>query len=170
MVTLRCTQKLLRRVSEQPNVSPPRPTTLLGDWYANILFSKPQQLVVFVSERTLLPVMVPLKESHTVPGRLAAAVRDVLKALGVAPNLAEREYTEMQQFCYGRTENKRVLGSLNEFMFELTYIIHHRPNEPLLDRSLFLARSPSKPIGYNSPDRATLQLFGTGGADVHAIH
>lgn len=170
MVTLRCTQKLLRRVTDQPSDSPPRPTTLLGDWYANLLFSKPQQFVVCVSERTLLPVIVPAKDIHILGARLALAVRDVLQALGIASRLAERERAEMQQFYFGRTENKRVLGSLNEFMFELSFVMHGRPDETLLERSLFLAEAPCKPIGYNSPNRATLELFASGGVSAPAIH
>jgi hypothetical protein len=170
MVTLRCTQKLLRRVPSQSSGSTPRPTTLLGDWYANLLFRKPQQLVFCVSERTLLPVIVPAKEIHTLPARLSGAVREVLIALGVAPGLADREHAEMQQFFFGRTESKRILGSLNEFMFELAYVMDVRPDESLLQRSLFLAESPCKPIGYNSPDRATLELFASGGVGAPAFH
>ena len=32
------------------------PTTRLGDWYANLLFTKSQHLIVCVSERSLLPI------------------------------------------------------------------------------------------------------------------
>ena len=170
MVTLRCTQKLLRRVPDQSSDFPGSPTTLLGDWYANLLFCKPQQLVLCVSERTLLPVVVPAKGIHTLPVRLALAVREVLIALGVAPDLAERERLEMQQCSYGRTESKRVLGVLNDRMFELSYIVHTQPDESLLQRSLFLAEAPCKPIGYNSPDRSTLELFTSGGVSALAIH
>jgi hypothetical protein len=161
---------MLRRVPGQPSASAPRPTTLLGDWYANLLFRKPQQLVLCVSERTLLPVIVPAKEFHTLPARLAGAVREVLAALGVAPTLADREHDEMQQYCFGRTESKRILGSLNEFMFELAYVMDARPGESLLQRALFLAKSPCKPIGYNSPHRATLELFASGGTSAAALH
>ena len=132
---------MLRRVPGQPSASAPRPTTLLGDWYANLLFRKPQQLVLCVSERTLLPVIVPAKEFHTLPARLAGAVREVLAALGVAPTLADREHDEMQQYCFGRTESKRILGSLNEFMFELAYVMDARPGESLL-QSAFSGQIP----------------------------
>jgi Domain of unknown function (DUF6933) len=169
MVTLRCTQKLLRRVPGPLSDSPARPSTLLGDWYANLLFRKPQQLVLCISERTLLPVIVPAKELRTLPVRLALAVREVLIALGVAAALADRERAEMREFCFARTESKRVLGSLNEFMFELSYIVDIRPYEPQLQRSLFLAETPCKPIGYNSPDRATRELFSSGGVGAPAI-
>lgn len=168
MVTLRCTQKMLRRVPGQPSGSAPSPTTILGDWYANLLLRKPQQLVLCVSERTLLPVIVPAKEFHTLPARFAGTVREVLAALGVAPRLADREHDEMQQYCFGRTENRRILGSLNEFMFELAYVMDARPSESLLQRALFLAKSPCKPIGYNSPHRATLELFASG-APAHPL-
>ena len=170
MVTLRCTQKLLRRVSGQRRDSPARPTTVLGDWYANLLFCKPQQLVLCVSERTLLPVIIPAKDIHTLATRLSAAVSETLLALGVARDLAERERVEMQLCAFGRTENKRVLGALNDRMFELSYIVQERPDESLLERSLFLAEAPCKPIGYNSPDRATLDLFASLGSSAQAVH
>jgi hypothetical protein len=170
MVTLRCTQKLLRRVPGALPATSVKPTTLLGDWYANLLYRKPQQLVVCVSERTLLPVIVPAKEIHTLPARLALAVREVLLALGISPSLAAREHSEMQEFVFGRTQNKRVLGSLNERMSELSYIMDRRPNESLLNRSLFLAEAPCKPIGYNSPDRATRELFASAGVGASPIH
>ena len=60
MVTLRCTQKLLRRL--EVTDKPAAPTPVLGDWYANILFSRPHQLVLCVSERSLLPVVLLAKE------------------------------------------------------------------------------------------------------------
>lgn len=52
-------------VTEESEVSPP--TTALGDWYANILFLRPQQLVLCVSERTLLPVVISGKEFESLP-------------------------------------------------------------------------------------------------------
>src|SRR5258708_25164788 len=112
MVTLRCTQKLLRRldVTDKPVAS----TTVLGDWYANVLFSRPHQLVLCVSERSLLPVVLPAKETNTLASRLSVAVSEVLQRLGVAPTLIEREQIAMRDFAYGRTQNRRVLGSLND--------------------------------------------------------
>ncbi len=63
MFTLRCTRTLLKRLRAQPNASPPPPTTRLGDWYGNLLYTRPQQLVICVSERSLLPVVVPSRGS-----------------------------------------------------------------------------------------------------------
>lgn len=162
---IRCTRKLLRRLPV--TADPPASTTLLGDWYANILFSRPQQLLVCVSERTLLPIVLPAKESQTLVPRLALAVGDVLLQLGVNSKLIEAEQNEMRTFAYARTQNRRVLGSLNDFMFMLTHDLNARPNASLTEHSLHLARTPCTPIGHRSPDRVVPELFKAGGAVPH---
>jgi hypothetical protein len=156
MVTIRCTQKLLRRL--RPSSDTPASTTVLGDWYANVLFSRPQ-LVVCVSERTLLPVVLHAKELQTLVPRLSVAVGEVLLRLGVSPKLAQKEQDEMRTFAYGRTQNRRVLGSLNDFMSMLPHYLNARPEATLLEHSLHLAQTPCTPIGHSSPDRVTLELF-----------
>ena len=115
MVTIRCTQKLLRRVS--PAASIAAPTTRLGDWYANILFARPEQLVLCVSERSLLSVVVPARPAAALPMRLAQSLGEVLARLDVAPVHIANEQREMKSFAFGRTNNRRVLGTLNELMF-----------------------------------------------------
>ncbi len=46
-----------------------RPTTCLGDWYANLLFTERLRLVICISERSLLPVFVAAKDPASfVPG------------------------------------------------------------------------------------------------------
>lgn len=124
MVTLRCTRKLLRRLAQSEQST--APTTVLGDWYANVLFSRPQQLVLCVSERSLLPVVLPAKETNTLASRLSVAVGEMLQRLDVAPALIEREQTAMRDFAYGRTQNRRVLGSLNDLMFQLSWYLRDR--------------------------------------------
>jgi uncharacterized protein DUF6933 len=159
MVTIRCTQKLLRRLhpTEETHAS----TTVLGDWYANIAFSRPQQLVLCVSERTLLPIVLPAKGLETLVPRLSMSVGEVLTRLGVNRGLIQREQDEMRSFTYGRTQNRRVLGSLNDFMFLLAHYLEARPDATLIEHSLQLAQAPCTPIGHRSPDRVTPELFQT---------
>ena len=168
MVTLRCTQKLLRRleVMDKPAAS----TTVLGDWYANILFLRPHQLVLCVSERSLLPVVLLAKETQTLAARLAGAAGQVLQKLGVAPSQIERELSEMRSFAYSRTQNRRVLGSLNDLIFQLSWYMHHSPEKSLLEQSLHLAETPCSPIGYSSPDRLTVELFQSAQVDAEFFH
>ncbi|GAB3767368.1 hypothetical protein GCM10028796_28860 [Ramlibacter monticola] len=59
----------------------------------------------------------------------------------------------------GRTANRRVLGSLNEFLFQLQHGSDYWPERSLIERALWLAETPCKPIDYASPAVATKALF-----------
>jgi len=168
MFTVRCTQKLLRRLEHTEETTPP--TTVLGDWYANVLYSRPHQLVLCVSERSLLPVVLPAKEAHTLAPRLAVTVGHVLQRLGVASALIEKEQNEMRAFAYGRTQNRRVLGSLNDLIFQLSWYLHDGPAESLLKHSLHLARTPCGAIGHGFPDKLTVELFHAAPTNAEAYH
>jgi len=132
---------------------------LLGDWYANILFARPEQLIVCVSERTLLPVVVPARAANTMGDRLAQSLHHVLLRLGVSVHQAQAECAKMSPVVFGPTRNRRVLGTLNDFMFQLSWHLHDHPGASLLDASLWLAETPCSPIGYASPDKLSAQLF-----------
>jgi hypothetical protein len=159
MVTLRCTKKLLQRGLVQSADDDVPPSTMLGNWYANIVFSRPQHLVVCVSERTLLPVVVAARDLKSLPQRLAVATHELLLALDIAPDLADMERHDMQAVRIGRTCSKTILGSLNDMVHMLEFAIRDRPDASLLLHSLWLARSPCKPIEYASPDTFTQALF-----------
>jgi hypothetical protein len=156
VLSLRCTKKLLDRMRIDPEPHPPTPTTILGDWYANLLYVGKQQLILAVSEKTLLPVVVPAVDAKLLPRRLPEALFDVLKALGISWNAIDREMREMQQVVVGRTANRRVLGTMNDLAFALPY---RRGDESLSRLALWLAETPCSPIKMNSPDRETKAAF-----------
>ena len=62
MVVLRCTQKLLVRLKQVGDLPPVESTTRLGDWYGNILQIGRRQHLLFISERSRLPVVIPIRE------------------------------------------------------------------------------------------------------------
>ena len=159
MFTLRCTQKLLRRGLTESLAGELAATTLFGDWYANVLVTRPQHLVLCISERTLLPVVVPAKGIGALPARLVEALPPILAALSIPPESVQAECEHMREHRIGRTANRRVLGSLNELMFLLEHSLYHHPERSLLDHSLWLAQTPCKGVEYNAPDRATHALF-----------
>jgi len=157
MVTIRCTQKLLRRLRSESSPAPS--TTRLGDWYANLLFARPEQLVLCVSERTLLPVIVTARDGNRLGERLSQALRVILQRLGVRPQLIDAEVTEMECVAFGPTRNRRLLGTLNNFMYRLPFYLDEHPSLPLEAAALWLAGTPCGAIGYECPDRFTRQLF-----------
>jgi hypothetical protein len=161
MFAVRCTRKLLNRGAPSVLESSVAPTTLLGDWYANILFSRPEHLVLCLSEKTLLPVIVPAKDIKRLPQRVTEAVCQVLRAYGIPEAQVEAEAIEMQQGYLATTASRKVLGCLNDFMyhFELQYQEH--PGLTLLEQAMRLAEMPSAAIEFAFPFEATNALFAT---------
>jgi hypothetical protein len=116
-------------------------------------------MVLAVSERTLLPVVVPAKEGRTVPLRMAEAIELMLAAIGVPAEAVIAEREAMRHVVIAKTASRRVLGSLNDLAFQLQVGLVHFPDRTLLEHSLWLARTPLKLIEYGAPDGATVAAF-----------
>jgi hypothetical protein len=160
MVTVRCTGKLLRRLGEYAVWHDgDQPTTRLGDWYANLLFTKRQKLIICVSERSLLPVFVTAKDPSSFSFRFQEAVRSMLWALGVSADALDEELCEMAQVKIGPTASRSVLGSLNELALGGHYALGQQPEMDLLTLAMEVAETPCSPIKYASPREATLALL-----------
>jgi hypothetical protein len=156
---LRCTQKLLDRLSSKPDPESALPDTVLGDWYANLIRVGRIQVVLAVSERSLLPVVVPARDSRALVQRLCEALEPILTEIGVPADEAAAERSAMQLWAVGKTANRRVLGSLNDLALQLQVGLLNSPDRPLLAQSLWLAKTPLKVIDYGAPDQATLAAF-----------
>ena len=158
MFTLRCTRALLKRLG-QPTAEVLPPTTILGDWYANLLTIGRLRLVLCTSERTLLTVVVPSKELPRLPDRLRGAVARMLTRLDVSAAAIAKEDREMQQYHVGETASRQVLGSMVDFSYLAEAPIRD-DGEPDLDEvAAFINRAPCRPIKYASPARATQAAF-----------
>jgi hypothetical protein len=59
VLIVRATKKLLRLAGPSTAPDDERGTTLLGPWYATVLFWRPR-VTLLVNESTLLPVLLPL--------------------------------------------------------------------------------------------------------------
>jgi hypothetical protein len=138
------TKKLLDRLQRTPDVTA-EGTTVLGDWYATVLFWKPQ-IALVVNEQTLLPVLVALAPAATLLDRFPGVLRDVLQAQEIPRRFIEAELAEMREYQVAKTSNRSVLGSMNEFSV-LAGVDHHaEPDAGLLALSLRLAEVPCGPL------------------------
>ena len=159
MYSICCTRKLLDRGGRRQLVSPASPTTVLGNWYANIVFARPEQLVVCISENTLLPVVVPAKDFTRLPERIASAVSDILKVIEVPDDDIAAEFLEMQDAHFSKTTDRRILGCLNDFVFHVQHGAGSHPELSLHERALRLARMPCASLQYAYPSEAALAAF-----------
>jgi uncharacterized protein DUF6933 len=142
VITVRGTKKFLVRVGRPTEDAPPS-TGRLGDWYANPWFWRPQ-VVLFVSERSLLPVLLPLAPAATVIERFPAAFAEVVKAIGVDDVALNEELAEMEEVVLAKTASRSILGTMNEFSYLADNYRWRHDEIELLDVSLWLARVPSQ--------------------------
>ena len=141
------------------------PTTVLGDWYANLLFTRHLRLVICVSERSLLPVFVEAKDRFTFVERFREAVRSVMQEIGVAGCSIEGELDEMSQIKIATTLSRSVLGSLNELGFLSRVSIGRQRQTDLIALAAEIAETPCSPIKYETPKSMTLALLRNRTAD-----
>jgi hypothetical protein len=160
MVVLRCTQKLLVRL-KRADVSPGQEsTTRLGDWYGNILRIGRQQHLLFISEHSRLPVIIPIREARRLETIFSDAVCAALSAVGVVSDDIADERSRMSAITFGKTRNRSLLGTLNDFAFMAQYG-NGQQQEPERPEDLmrFLARTPILPLAGANPIELTRAAF-----------
>ena len=160
MVVLRCTQKLLARLKQADNLPVVESTTRLGDWYGNILQLGRCQHLLFISERSRLPVVIPIREGKRLAEVFPDAVCEVLGHVGVAAADIAEERTRMSEVAFGRTRNRSLLGTMNDFAFMAQVGNARRPEPETPDELMrFLAQTPILPLDGASPIELTHAAF-----------
>ena len=117
MVVLRCTQKLLVRLKQIDGLPPVESATRLGDWYGNVLQIGRRQHLLFISEQSRLPVIIPIREAKRLGTVFPDAVCEMLVNVGVTASDIAEERLRMSDLAFGRTRNRSLLGTLNDFAF-----------------------------------------------------
>jgi hypothetical protein len=159
MITICCTSKLLNRTRFPIESSVPEPTTVLGNWYANILFFQRRQILLFVSERCRLAVVTPAKETRLLASHLVQHLSVLLDRLKVEPEWIEAEILQMVDVRYAATKNKSVLGTMNDYKFQIESLLTESLKVSEIEIALHLSVCPVGPLQYRSPDKVTLELL-----------
>ena len=151
MLVFRCTQKLLKRLKVPGPIDLPRSSTQLGDWYANTVFVGRLRLVLFISETTMLPVVVTLRESNTLVPRFQLALCEVLEALKMPEPIVRQEIDVDGGFAFGPTASRRVVGVLTELVFMAEVHLRSGKFGSPLDLSLKLSGVPIGRLEHDFP-------------------
>jgi len=162
VLVVRATKKLLGLVGPSTASDRERGTTLLGPWYANVLFWRPR-VVLLVNEATLLPVLVPLAPASTSTGRIADQITTVLAAHEVPAAIVDQEQQHMRTVAWGTTANRSVVGVMTEFARLAEIYQADEPTVDLVALAVRLSRTPCGPLyGRNvSPDRELVATVNT---------
>ena len=98
MITLRCTQKLQKYLGIVPIDLPEPSTAVLGDWYVNLVPTLSGDLIIFLSEKTLLTVAIPVWESKNLVPIFRMRVANLLGMIGVLPKDIANEISHLTKF------------------------------------------------------------------------
>ena len=145
MFYLHCSKQLLDRVSS--GLSEPAGTggNILGNWYAKVIFSKPQ-VALFVNERTLLPVLMPLAPASSLIERFPQYLFKVLLSQGVSESFMQQELNYLDEVVYCKSTNRSIIGILNMFTYHLeSYQSIHYAND-WYELSMMMADTPCGPL------------------------
>ncbi len=141
VVVVHGTKKFLDRVRSPLSELRVQSTTALGAWYTTVLFWKPQ-VALFVNESTLLPVLMPLAPAVTVLDRFPLDVATIFEVHGVSRAFVAHEVGEMAERRVPKTNNRSVVGIMNEFAYLAS--VYRDAGDGLVELSVRLAATPMR--------------------------
>ena len=158
-MVIRCTAKLLKRVGPAVEVTEPS-TTALGDWFATPLSVGHQRFILLISERSRLPVLMPGRDVKHLAKNFPGALAHVLLELEVPPSAIFREVEASGDAVIAKTNNRSLLGTLNDYSNMLWYWMQRHDEVDLVEMALRLAHSPVQPLRPSHfPDQVTRLLL-----------
>jgi hypothetical protein len=159
MVVLRCTQRLLLRIKHVDEEPLTVSTTRLGDWYGTLLRVGRRHALLFISERSRLSVLLPVRHADHLASTFPAAVAEMLAAIGVPSEAIEQERSLMSPIAFGSTRSRSLLGSLNDFSLLARMHFIAKRDDPLDIIARGLAEVPVMPMNGKHPSDVTRRLF-----------
>ena len=162
MVTLRLTRKLQKLIEIDLTEQLEPTTSKLGDWYANIIPTYSGDLIIFINEKTLLSVAIPIWESKRLISWFRLRVQNLLGMIGIQPRAIVAELRHYDHIQFGKTRSRSVLGSMNDIAFQYQVIAEMAENKADLSLSkaeLQMSEMPCKPIDYRSPSEVAKELL-----------
>ncbi|MFO7918553.1 MAG: hypothetical protein R6V13_10785 [Anaerolineae bacterium] len=172
MFTLRCTRKLLNFLDIEPVEAPEPPTGALGDWYANLIPTCAGDLVIFVNERSLVTVAVPVWEVEDLVPLFRIRVRNLLAMMGLPWDIIEREIGHLDPVQFAKTASRSVLGCMNDTAWGYQVRAEQAVTEGDLRLSpveLKLSQMLFSPLDYRFPtdvaEELLMERYGREGSD-----
>jgi hypothetical protein len=122
---IRCTQKLLKELKQEPtNVVPLN--HFLGSWHANLLIVERHKCVLVTNDSTLYTIFIPCLKKVDFQAFNLIFGQHLFKNLlheGFTQKQIEAVLNEHQEIKYAKTNNRSVLSSMNELASQLEFRI-----------------------------------------------
>ena len=125
MQLIRCTQKLFKELKTKPTERELE-GGYLGGWHANLIVVERKKCVLFTNDATLYSFFIPgLKKSdfETLDEIFRQNLIRCLESEELSQGHIEKIIDEYQRIEFAKTNNRSVLGSMNDLTAHLKYWI-----------------------------------------------
>jgi len=121
-----CTKKIIDLLGVIPNqYEPENDTSVLGPWYANLFLVERKKCLIFVNSRTLFCFIVINQAKKDIEQISNMFRRNLLKRLhaeSISPDIIARIMKDHEKITICKTSDRKILGSMNEFIFHFRVI------------------------------------------------
>jgi len=168
MQLIRCTKKLQKEIGlNAKDIIEQEPTTgLLGSWHANLILIDRRKCVLFVNDKTLFNFIIPgVKKAQLVKldDHFKNHLQCILADEGFNKIICDQIQQEYDTIDFANTNNKSVMGSMNDLAFHYTISIQQDGgvNSCMLPQIIHsLNRMPMKALDYGYAINALHNLYG----------
>ena len=160
MLIIRPTASLAHRMKVKLTDNGESSDTLLGDWSAIDLHICRQQLILAVCEKARLGVLCKAAPYSSWPERFIKSTKVLLLAIGIDPVKVDEEVLRMREFFFAKTNNRSVLGSINDYRAHIEFRIQSGRNSPedYLDLGQ-LSETPVSILKYQFPREVAAEIL-----------
>ena len=160
MQLIRCTAKVLKEMGlKKADLLEDAPKfSFLGQWHCNLIYINRRKCILFANDKTLFNFIVPdvsRAEIRELGDMFRLNLSCVLGSEGFSRDQVEKVLSEYTEVGYGKSNDRRVLGNLNDLAFHYEHWIFecggvHRAEIPAIIQKL--NRMPMKKFkGYLWP-------------------
>lgn len=168
MLQLKITQKVQKELGLKPaNLSEITQThSTLGDWVVNMFYLDRRKSLIFVNEKTLFSfVLYGVKKSNIskLPDIFLNGLEQALVFEAIDAPQVERVLNEYREITFTKTDNKKVLGNMNDLIFLYKDIVECRGGLSECDFTeviMRVNRTPQRNIDWRYSIEALKELLG----------
>ena len=122
---IRCTQKLFAELKKKPTKAVP-PKDPFWSWHASVFHIERRKCVLITNDTTLFTMFIPALKKPDFQSFHFVFGQHLFKNLlyeEIPQNQIESVLSECEGIKYEKTNNRSVLGSMNDQRFQLEYLI-----------------------------------------------
>mgnify|MGYP006935317528 CR=1 FL=1 len=168
MQLIRCTKKLQKEMGlKERDLFESEPIEgLLGSWHANLIYINGKKCVLFVNDKTLFNFIyinlsrAEIRELSTI---FLVGLYNALASEGFSENVIRKIIAEYESVQYAKSNNKSVLGSMNDLAFHYKYHIQSEYNDTVPDIIKRLNEMPMGALRYKFPIDVLKDVVGKAG-------